>query len=259
MKGTRPLMNEEIRRVATNFDGTFAVRNKCLFMLGVSTGGRISELLSLTLVDVYQNNGPVTDLLFDRSIVKGKETSRAVPLNSDGRAAIEEIITWHSDQYGTPLDVSRPLFPSRNGQGAQSMTRKAAHDILKQAFEKAGLNGKLATHSLRKSYAQRLYEQINDIYAVQEMLGHKDVKTTQRYLGVNYIKVREASEAMSLSAEKDRNRKSPAVDEATDEALLVELMRRGYNTEQVLNTKKEIDLPDSAALTNIIRVMPKSA
>ena len=98
-------------------------------------------------------------------------------------------------------------FPSRNGQGSQPMTRKAAHDIFKQAFEKAGLNGKLATHSLRKSYAQRLYEQTNDIYAVQEMLGHKDVKTTQRYLGVNYIKIKEASEAMSLSAEQraDKN------------------------------------------------------
>lgn len=76
MKGTRPLMNDEIRRVISCFDGTFAVRNRCLFILGISTGGRISELLGLRLTDVYQNNAPVTDLLFDRSIVKGKETSR---------------------------------------------------------------------------------------------------------------------------------------------------------------------------------------
>ncbi len=252
MKGTRPLLNEEIRRVASSFDGTFAIRNKCLFMLGVSTGGRISELLSLTLGDVFQNNAPVTDLLFDRSIVKGKEDSRAVPINSDGRAAVEEIIAWHFEQYGTPPDVSRPLFPSRNGQGSQPMTRKAAHDILKHAFEKAGLNGKLATHSLRKSYAQRLYEQTNDIYAVQEMLGHKDVKTTQRYLGVNYTKIREASEAMSLSAEKSGKKKSPTLDQATDDALLVELMRRGYDTQEVLNAKKDGE-------TDIIEVIPKSA
>lgn len=252
MKGTRPLLNEEIRRVASSFDGTFAIRNKCLFMLGVSTGGRISELLGLKLGDVFQNNAPVTDLLFDRSIVKGKEDSRAVPINSDGRAAVEEIIAWHCEQYGTPLDVSRPLFPSRNGQGSQSMTRKAAHDILKLAFEKAGLNGKLATHSLRKSYAQRLYEQTNDIYAVQEMLGHKDVKTTQRYLGVNYTKVREASEAMSLSAEKSGKKKSLTLDQATDDALLVELMRRGYDTQEVLNPKKDGE-------TDIVEVILKSA
>ena len=45
MKGTRPLDNDEIRRVSTCFTGTFATRNRGLFMLGVSTDGRISELL----------------------------------------------------------------------------------------------------------------------------------------------------------------------------------------------------------------------
>ena len=48
MKGTRPLDNKEIRLVSVCFDGTFEARNRGLFMLGVSTGGRISELLSLT-------------------------------------------------------------------------------------------------------------------------------------------------------------------------------------------------------------------
>ncbi len=229
MKGTRPLMNEEICRVAACFEGTYAVRNRYLFIIGVSTGGRISELLSLTLGDVYQNNRPVTDLLFDKSIVKGKETSRAVPINADGRAAVLEIVKWHLEHYGEPLDKQRPLFPSRNGQGTQPMTRQNAHGALKRAFEKAGLNGKLATHSLRKSYAQRLYEQTNDIYVVQEMLGHKDVKTTQRYLGINYVKVRAASEAMGFSHKQQENKKAPSVDEAPDEELLAEVMRRGFN------------------------------
>ena len=69
MKGTRPLTNE-IRRFCM-FHRTYDVRNRGLFMLGVSTGGRISELLSLTIGDVYQNRKAVTDLLFDKSIVKG--------------------------------------------------------------------------------------------------------------------------------------------------------------------------------------------
>ena len=55
MKGTRPLDNQEIVLVSACFDGTFKARNRGLFMLGVSTGGRISELLSLTIGDVYQN------------------------------------------------------------------------------------------------------------------------------------------------------------------------------------------------------------
>ena len=92
MKGTRPLDNHEIRKVAECFDGIFETRNRGLFMLGVSTGGRISELLSLTIGDVYQNGTPVTDLLYDKSIVKGGEVSRAVPVNRDGREAINSLI-----------------------------------------------------------------------------------------------------------------------------------------------------------------------
>ena len=95
MKGTRPLDNQEIRQVSGSFDGTYEGRNRALFMLGVSTGGRISELLGLQIGDVYQNRAPVTDLLFDKSIVKGKEHSRAVPVNRDGRQAIDDLIKWH--------------------------------------------------------------------------------------------------------------------------------------------------------------------
>ena len=67
MKGTRPLDNTEIQQVSGCFTGTFEARNRGLFMLGVSTGGRISELLSLEIGDVWQNQRAVTDLLFDRS------------------------------------------------------------------------------------------------------------------------------------------------------------------------------------------------
>ena len=106
MKGTRPLDNDEIRRVSGCFTGTYEVRNRGLFMLGVSTGGRISELLSLRVGDVYQNGTAVTDLLYDKSIVKGGETSRAVPVNIDGREAIDRLIAWH--RGNVPEHQSRP-------------------------------------------------------------------------------------------------------------------------------------------------------
>ena len=93
MKGTRPLDNDEIRSVSTCFTGTFEVRNRGLFMLGVSTGGRISELLSLTIGDVYQNGKAVSDQLFEKLIVKGGEVSRSVPVNADGRRAIDELVS----------------------------------------------------------------------------------------------------------------------------------------------------------------------
>ena len=248
MKGTRPLDNAEIRKVSEAFDGTFAIRNRSLFMLGVSVGGRISELLALKVGDVWQNNKPVKDLLFNRDIVKGGEVSRAVPVNADGREAIETLIAWHTEQYKA-IKAARPLFPSRKGKGMKPMTRIGAHDMLKPAFEAAGLNGKLGTHSLRKSYAQRLYEQTNDIYAVQEMLGHKSVVTTQRYLGVNYASVRDASEAMSIHAESNISVKTlDSLNNAPDDELLIELLRRGYDVARLLQTADpEPPLPASDA------------
>ena len=228
MKGTRPLDNNEIRLVSACFDGSFEVRNRGLFMIGVSTGGRISELLSLTIGDVYQNGSAVSDLLFDKSIVKGGEVSRAVPVNIDGRAAIDDLIGWHRERYNT-THASRPLFPSRNKNGSVAMNRQTAHEMLKKAFLAAGLNGKLATHSLRKSFAQRVYEQSGDIYLVQELLGHRNVATTQKYIGINYASAREAVETMALGYEPDRtDLLSRSIHTYNDEQLHAELSRRGY-------------------------------
>ena len=232
MKGTRPLDNNEILLVSECFDGNpFEARNRGLFMIGVSTGGRISELLSLQIGDAYQNGSAVTDLLYNKSIVKGGEVSRAVPVNRDGRQAIENLIGWHADRYGN-TEASRPLFPSRNGQGQQPMSRRTAHNVLKTAFIEAGLNGHLATHSLRKSFAQRLYDRTGDIFMVQEMLGHRNVATTQKYLGVNYASAREALEEMSVSDENELptiTLLGSSLKKEADETLFLELALRGYD------------------------------
>ena len=229
MKGTRPLDNDEIRRVSGCFTGTFAVRNRGLFMIGVSTGGRISELLSLRIGDVFQNRKPVGDLLYGKSIVKGGEVSRTVPVNADGRRSINELVNWHRAHYGS-VASKRPLFPSRHKSGTVPLHRQTAHDILKNAFIEAGLNGKLATHSLRKSFAQRLYDKTGDIYLVQALLGHRNISTTQNYLGVNYADARAAVESIALISESDRSDVlSHSLTDFDDETLQSELEKRGYN------------------------------
>ena len=229
MKGTRPLDNDEIRSVSTCFTGTFAVRNRGLFLLGVSTGGRISELLSLSVGDVYQNRKPVTDLLYSKAIVKGGEVSRSVPVNADGRRAIDELVNWHREHYRS-IASKRPLFPSLHKSGTLSMHRQTAHAILKTAFIEAGLNGHIATHSLRKSFAQRLYDKTGDIYMVQELLGHRNISTTQKYLGVNYADAKAAVESIALITESDRTTlSSRSLEDIDDETLITEFRKRGYD------------------------------
>ena len=242
MKGTRPLDNDEIRSVLTCFTGTFEIRNRGLFMLGVSTGGRISELLSLRVGDVYQNKNPVTDLLYGKAIVKGGEVSRSVPVNADGRKAIDELVTWHRQHYRS-VASKRPLFPSRHKSGTVPMHRQTAHAILKTAFMEAGLNGKLATHSLRKSFAQRLYDKTGDIYLVQELLGHRNISTTQKYLGVNYADAKAAVEAIALIFESDRmTLLYNSITDITDETLIAELRKRGYTLDSPQENKTTAEI-----------------
>ena len=78
------------------------------------------------------------------------------------------------------------------------MNRQTVHEMLKQAFTAARLNDKLATHSLRKSFVQRAYEESGDIYLVQELLGPRNVATTQKYIGMNYATARQNVEAMAI-------------------------------------------------------------
>ena len=211
-------------------------------MLGVSTGGRISELLSLRVGDVYQNKKPVSDILYSKSIVKGGEVSRSVPVNADGRKAIDALVNWHRRHYGS-IASTRPLFPSRHKSGTVPLHRQTAHAILKDAFMEAGLNGHIATHSLRKSFAQRLYDKTGDIYLVQELLGHRNISTTQKYLGVNYADAKAAVEAIALITESDRNHLLyNSLKTIDDETLITELQGRGYNLDIPQENKKTAEI-----------------
>jgi site-specific recombinase XerD len=230
VKGCRPLDTNEILKIAEQFDGVFEVRNRSLFMLGVSVGGRISELLALKISDVWQNEQAVSDLLFQKRVVKGKETARMIPVNSDGRQAITELIQWHKEQFGNP-ETRRPLFMSR--QGGEALSRSHAHRILERAFQKAGLNGKLATHSLRKTFAQRCYDACGDIHQVSELLGHRSVETTKRYIGISYTKLQQTVEAIEL--DNNRNLKTlHSLEKFSTGDLLTEVMARGYDVSSLV-------------------------
>ena len=193
-------------------------------------------------------------MLYSKSVVKGGERSRTVPVNRDGRWAIDDLIAWHRERYNT-LHKSRPLFPSRQGKRPQPMSRRTAHNVLKAAFEAAGLNGHLATHSLRKSFAQRLYEQSGDIFMVQELLGHANVATTQTYLGVNYASARQAVEEMAFSVDihgthlygkqegdckrSDRNR-SPFLRDKLSEAVHILRSEKEADKQAILSILAEL-------------------
>jgi len=189
VKGARPLTSEEIESISQTFSGKYEVRNRCMFILGIKTGMRISELLSLDIGDVFEKGKPVDVLNLRKQQVKGKKEARSIPLNDAAKDAIKELVEWHGE-----ITDSTPLFPSQIG--GDRITRMQGHRILKKAYEDAGLTGKVTTHSLRKSFGTKIYAVTKDIMVTKELLGHANVNTTQKYIGVGMVALRAAVDAI---------------------------------------------------------------
>ena len=184
MKGCRPLTDVEIRAILGVLDrGRTPARDRALLLLGIRTGFRISELLSLTRESVFTNGRVKTRVSVPRRFMKGKKASREVVLHPEAQDALEELLRE------IPQAPDTFLFLSREGKN-QRLHRSSAWDILKKAFDACQLDGKLATHSMRKTFAWRVYiASGRDIRKVQEAMGHADLNSTAAYIGVSQSEV----------------------------------------------------------------------
>lgn len=193
MKGCRPLEMQEVRSVVLSFEGKYRLRNRALFLMGVRTGYRVSEMLSLTLGDVWRHGRVVDSVSVARRNMKGSKQGREVELSSLVRQALTEWIVAEpgglfSFGYVLPEDF---LFQS-GAEGNRAISRVTAYRILKQSYDVCRLNGKLATHTMRKTFARDTYEDLKRRAAAGEpvdplfdcgaCLGHLDIKNTVSYL-----------------------------------------------------------------------------
>lgn len=180
MKGSRPLTEGEIKRVVKSFTGQYATRDRALFILGIKTGFRISEILSLRVKDVW-NGGEVVDrVTVQRRNMKKKIEGRTVLLNLEAKKAlaawVEEL---HEDGFSKPNTY---LFQSRKGRN-RPISPVQAYRILQKAFETNQMAGRLGTHAMRKTFAERIYQALKgDLVKTQRALGHKNINSTVSYL-----------------------------------------------------------------------------
>lgn len=167
---------DEIERLlaAPNLDQPLAFRDRAMLELAYGAGLRVSEWITLGVKDVLYE-----DMLV-RVFGKGSK-ERLVPI---GRKAIGAVAT-----YAREL---RPRLEHGEGKGAlflnangRPLTRMGAWKILKGHVEAAGITKHVSPHTLRHSFATHLLEGGADLRAVQEMLGHADISTTQIYTHVD--------------------------------------------------------------------------
>lgn len=190
MKGCRYLLDAEVEAVLGAFCGPYALRDRALFLLGVKSGFRISELLSLRLLDVMRAGRLLDRVSVARRNMKKKVEGRTVLLHPEVRAALEVWIEELRAQGYMTSDTF--VFQSRKGRNG-ALSRVQAYRILQAAYERAGVEGQTGTHSMRKTFANNIHDKLGrDLLKTQKALGHRNINSTVSYLSFRQEEIDEA-------------------------------------------------------------------
>lgn len=151
------------------------IRNKAIIEILYSCGLRVSELITLKVSDLY----------FNESIIKvtGKgNKERFVPISKGAIKYIEKYLNEIRIFQKIKKGSEDTLFLNERGSG---LSRVMIYIILNDLKIKAEINKKIGPHTLRHSFATHLLENGADLITIQNMLGHENIVTTERYLHVN--------------------------------------------------------------------------
>ena len=158
-------------------EGPAALRDRALAELLYGTGIRVGELVALDVRDVDLHRGDVR--VWGKG---GKE--RVVPLPAVAREALR---AWLDPRRGKGV-LSEPLFTSLRSRKGEPPRRLGARDVRRRLARRAlaaSLGGRVHPHRLRHSYATHLLDMGTDLRAIQELLGHASLSTTQKYTAVS--------------------------------------------------------------------------
>ncbi|MEW9049755.1 MAG: site-specific tyrosine recombinase XerD [Neobacillus sp.] len=164
-----------------NKQGHFGLRDKAMLELLYATGIRVSELINIDLENVHLTMG------FVRVIGKG-DKERIVPVGRTASEAIQAYLNNGRPHFISKKYRSNALFLNNLGN---RLTRQGFWKILKKLTQEAGIIKELTPHTLRHSFATHLLENGADLRAVQEMLGHADISTTQIYTHVTKTRLKD--------------------------------------------------------------------
>jgi integrase/recombinase XerC len=170
-------------------DGLLAARDRAILELFYSSGLRLSELTGLAVRDVSLRDATV------QVTGKGSKT-RIVPVGSHALAALK---TWLVRRESLVPPGEAALFVA---QGGKRMSGGAVQQRVKHWARKLGLAGKVHPHVLRHSFASHMLQSSGDLRAVQELLGHASISSTQVYTHLDFQHLAKAYDAAHPRARK---------------------------------------------------------
>jgi site-specific recombinase XerD len=154
----------------------FGPRDYFLLVFDWHTGLRIGELVSLDVSDVALDGQPRQELHLRSATTKG-HVSRLVPLNPIAQKAVALMLAFNRKR-GLSVEPDAPLFQTRRHLRLTARTVQWVMEVLR---EKAGLDFRATPHSIRHGFATQALERSGNLRAVQQLLGHKRLTSTEVY------------------------------------------------------------------------------
>lgn len=189
--------DEAVRLVCVEEDSPAGRRDRALFELAYSCGLRVSELTGLDVESVDLRTGEV------RVLGKGSKT-RIVPV---GAPAIEAVKAWLPQRAACARPGERALFVGRAGR---RLSPREVQRRIKHRAAQAGLAVDVHPHMLRHSFASHVLQSSGDLRAVQEMLGHASIASTQVYTHLDFQHLAKVYDAAHPRAHRARKTKAKA-------------------------------------------------
>jgi len=179
------------------------VRDLAMFELFYSSGLRLAEVIGLDLEHRAGSRGWLSDHDSDVTVIGKGNKTRVVPV---GRKAQQALAAWRKARAALPGADETALFLSPRGK---RVSPGLVYTRLKRWTQKSGIPAKVHPHVLRHSFASHILQSSQDLRAVQELLGHANISTTQVYTHLDFqqlAKVYDAAHPRAKRAEPDPSR-----------------------------------------------------
>ncbi|KML36494.1 tyrosine-type recombinase/integrase [Cytobacillus firmus] len=155
-------------------------RDLLLFVLGINTGIRVSDLLSLRISDVSDGK-EIKEFIYIDDLNNGAESKNS---NEQKAYFLNNSVKKELKKYFSQHDFTECDFLFKSKKNNQPITRQQAYRIINSAAKEAGIQGKIGTHTLRKTFGYHAYRKGIAISIIMSIYNHHSSAETLRYLGI---------------------------------------------------------------------------